>query len=183
MVCDGRQTLKLIIGIVEAISLSLTGRAKCQERSVTPRPIPGPAVLTPGSSVGSYIVPTNQHGSFVHTLSSLMRTGENFPVGHPSQIAPSQARLTWRFFRHRLPKKEDAPCWYGYSINSIKPWAMISPSQGPGYHTQVTDKRGLGAGAPTRTGVQRSGRLDQKRATEIKHLGGLTALGGTALTR
>jgi hypothetical protein len=74
--------------------------------SVTPRPIPGPAVLTPGSSLGSYIVPTDQHESFVHTLSSLMRTQENFPVGHPSQIAPSQARLTWRFFQDRLPKKK-----------------------------------------------------------------------------
>ena len=73
---------------------------------VTPRPIPGPAVLTPDSSLGSYIVPTDQHESFVRTLSSLMRTRENFPVGHPSQIAPSQARLTWRFFRDRLPKKK-----------------------------------------------------------------------------
>jgi hypothetical protein len=73
---------------------------------VTPRPIPGPAVLTPSSSLGSYIVPTDQHESFVRTLSSLMRTRENFPVGHPSQIAPSQARLTWRFFRDRLPKKK-----------------------------------------------------------------------------
>ena len=42
----------------------------------------------------------------MRTLSSLMRTRENFPVGHPSQIAPSQARLTWRFFRDRLPKKK-----------------------------------------------------------------------------
>jgi hypothetical protein len=73
---------------------------------VTPRPIPGPAVLTPGSSLGSYIVPTDQHESFVRTLSSLMHTRENFPVGHPSQIALSQARLTWRFFRDRLPKKK-----------------------------------------------------------------------------
>jgi hypothetical protein len=81
---------------------------------------PGLAVLTPDSSLGSYIVPTNQHKSFVCNLSSLMRTRENFPVDHPSQIAPSQARLTWRFFQDRLPKK-DAPCWYGYSINSIKP--------------------------------------------------------------
>jgi hypothetical protein len=73
---------------------------------VTPRPIHGPTVLTPGSSLGSYIVPTDQHRSFVRTLSSLMRTRENFPVGHPSQIALSQARLTWRFFRDRLPKKK-----------------------------------------------------------------------------
>jgi hypothetical protein len=47
---------------------------------VTPCPIPGPAVLTPCDSLGSYIVPTNQHRSFMHTLSSLMRTRENFPV-------------------------------------------------------------------------------------------------------
>jgi hypothetical protein len=51
---------------------------------VTPRPIPGPMVLTPGSSLGSYIAPTDQHKSFVRTLSSLMRTQENFSVGHPS---------------------------------------------------------------------------------------------------
>jgi hypothetical protein len=30
---------------------------------------------------------------------------------------------------------------YGYSINSIKHWARISPSQGPGYHRY--DPRGL----------------------------------------
>jgi hypothetical protein len=42
----------------------------------------------------------------VRTLSSLMRTRENFPVGHPSQIAPSHAHLTWRFFRDRLLKKK-----------------------------------------------------------------------------
>jgi hypothetical protein len=66
---------------------------------------PGLTVLTPDSSLRSYIVPTNQHEPFVRTLSSLMHTRENFPVGHPSQIAPSQARLTWRFLRDRLPKK------------------------------------------------------------------------------
>jgi hypothetical protein len=74
--------------------------------SLTPRPIPGPVVLTLGSSLGSYIVPTDQHKSFVCALSSLMRTRENFPVGDPSQISPSQARLTWRFFRGRLPKNK-----------------------------------------------------------------------------
>ena len=73
---------------------------------ITPRSIPGPAVLTPGSSLGSYIVPIDQHKSFVRTLFSLMRTRENFLVGHPSQIAPSQAHLTWRFFRDRLSKKK-----------------------------------------------------------------------------
>jgi hypothetical protein len=40
--------------------------------------IPGLTVLTPDSSLGSYIVPTDQHDSFVRTLSSLMRTRENY---------------------------------------------------------------------------------------------------------
>jgi hypothetical protein len=53
---------------------------------VTPRPIPGLAVLTPSGSLGSYIVPKDQHESFVRTLSSLMRTRENFPVGHPPKL-------------------------------------------------------------------------------------------------
>ena len=94
--------------------------------TVTPRPIPEPAVLTLGSSLGSYIVHTDQHESFVRTLSSLMRTRENFPVGHPSQIAPSQARLTWRFFRDRLPKKK---------MNLVgMDTLLILLSLGPGYH-------------------------------------------------
>jgi hypothetical protein len=92
---------------------------------VTPRPIPGPVVLTPGSSLGSYIVLTDQHESFVRTLSSLMRTRENFSVGHPSQIAPSQAHLTWRFFRDRLPKKK----MHLVCMNTL----LILLSLGPGY--------------------------------------------------
>jgi hypothetical protein len=100
---------------------------------VTPRPIPGPVVLTPGSSLGSYIVPTDQHKSFVRTLSSLKRTRENFLVGHSSQIAPSQARLTWRFFRDRLPKKKM------HLVDMITLLILLSlgqdiPSQGPRYH-------------------------------------------------
>jgi hypothetical protein len=93
---------------------------------VTPHPISGPAVLTPDSSLGSYIVPTDQHDSFVRTLSSLMRTQENFSVGHPSQIAPSQARLTWRFFRDRLPKKK----MHLIGMDTL----LILLSLGPGYH-------------------------------------------------
>jgi hypothetical protein len=77
--------------------------------SVTPRPIPTPVVLTPISSLGSYIVPqTNtsllctlfphscapEKNLFPHSCAP----EKNFSVGHPSQIAPSQARLTWRFF-------------------------------------------------------------------------------------
>jgi hypothetical protein len=87
---------------------------------------PGPTVLTPGSSLGSYIVPTDQHTTVVHTLSSLMRTRENFPVGHPSQIAPSQARLTWRFLRDRLPKKK----MHLVGMDTL----LILLSLGPGYH-------------------------------------------------
>jgi hypothetical protein len=93
---------------------------------VTPRLIPGPSVLTPGSSLGSYIVLTDQHGSFVRTLFSLMHTRENFPVGHPSQIAPSQERLPWRSFRDRLPKKK----MHLVGMNTL----LILLSLGPGYH-------------------------------------------------
>jgi hypothetical protein len=95
-------------------------------RVVTPRPIPGPAVLTPGSSQGSYIVSTDQHESFVRTLSSLMRTRENFSVGHPCQIAPSQTRLTWRFFQDTLPKKK----MHLVDMSTL----LILLSLGPGYH-------------------------------------------------
>jgi hypothetical protein len=94
--------------------------------ALTPRRIPGPAVLTPVSSLGSYIVPTDQHESSVRTLSSLMCTRENFPIGHPSQIAPSQARLTWWFFRDRLPKKKM------HLVGMIT--LLILLSLGPGNH-------------------------------------------------
>jgi hypothetical protein len=87
---------------------------------------PKPALLTFGSSLGLYIVPTDQHKSFVRTLSSLMRTRENFLVGHPSQIARSQARLTWRFFWDRLPKKK----MHLVSISNL----LILVSLGSGYH-------------------------------------------------
>jgi hypothetical protein len=93
---------------------------------VTQRPIPGLAVLAPDSSLGSYIALTDQHGSFVHTLSSLMRTRENFSVGYPSQIAPSQARLTWTFFRDRLPKKK----LHLVGMDTL----LILLSLGSGYH-------------------------------------------------
>jgi hypothetical protein len=93
---------------------------------VTPCPISRLAVRTPGSSLGSYIVPTDQHGSFMHTLSSLMRTREKFPVGHPSQIAPSQAHLTWRFFRDRLLKKKK----HLIGMDTL----LILLSLGPGNH-------------------------------------------------
>jgi hypothetical protein len=90
-------------------------------RPVTPRPLPDRRY-----SLGSYIVPTYQHESFVRTLSSLMRTRENFSVGHPSQIAPSHARLTWRFFRDRLSKKKT----HLIGMDTL----LILLSLGPGYH-------------------------------------------------
>jgi hypothetical protein len=93
---------------------------------VTRCPIPGPAILTPSSSIGSYIIATDQHESFMRTLSSLMCNQENFLVGHPSQIAPSQAHLTWRFFRDRLPKKK----MHLVGMNTL----LILLSLGPGYH-------------------------------------------------
>jgi hypothetical protein len=55
-----------------------------------------------------------------------MDTRENFPIGHPSQIAPSQAHLTWRFFRDRLPKKK----MYLIGMDTL----LILLSLGPGYH-------------------------------------------------
>jgi hypothetical protein len=93
---------------------------------VTPGPIPRPVVLTPGSSLGSYIVPTDQLKPFVRTLSSLIRTQENFPVGHPSQTAPSQAHLTWRFLRDRLLKKKI----HLVGMDTL----LVLLSLGPGYH-------------------------------------------------
>jgi hypothetical protein len=107
---------------------------------VTPCPIPGPAVLTPGSSLASYIVPTDQHESFVRTLSSLMRTLENFLVGHPSQIAPSQAHLTWRFFRDRLLKKKM------HLVVMIT--LLILLSLGPGYHNPPPWRTNVLVGQP-----------------------------------
>ena len=89
---------------------------------VTPCPIPGPTVLTPGSSLRSYIVPTDQHESFVHTLSPLMRTRENFPI--PNFSKPSMFNL--EVLSRQASEKEDAPCWYGYSL--------ILLSLGLGYH-------------------------------------------------
>jgi hypothetical protein len=56
----------------------------------------------------------------------LMRTRENFLVGHPSQIAPSQARLTQRFFQDRLPKKK----MHLVGMDTL----LILLSLGPGYH-------------------------------------------------
>jgi hypothetical protein len=117
---------------------------------VTPRPIPRPALLTPSICLGSYIVPIDQHESFVRTLSSLMCTRENFPDGHPSQIAPSQARLTWMFFRDRLSKKK----MHLIGTDTL----LILLSLGPGYHSYTRTSGRLLAWCVIRmmiSGVQR----------------------------
>jgi hypothetical protein len=63
----------------------------------------------------------------VRTLSLLVRTWENFPVGHPSQDFSRPSTFNLEVFSRYASEKEDAPYWYKYSINSIKTWARISP--------------------------------------------------------
>jgi hypothetical protein len=62
----------------------------------------------------------------MRTLSSLMRTEINFPVGHPSSNRSGQARLTSEFFGNELPEKKLQ--LVDMSILSIQ----FSPR--PGYH-------------------------------------------------
>jgi hypothetical protein len=88
----------------------------------------GSAVLTPVSSLGSYIIPTDQQESFMCILSSLMRTREDFPDGHTSQDFSRPSMLNLEVLSRQNSEKEDVPYWYEYSINSIKPWARISQS-------------------------------------------------------
>jgi hypothetical protein len=56
------------------------------------------------------------------------------PSRSPVLNCSKPSTLNLEVLSRQASKKEDAPCWYGYSINSIKPWARISPSQGSGYH-------------------------------------------------
>jgi hypothetical protein len=86
----------------------------------------GPVVLTPNSPLGSYIIPTDQYNYFVHTLSLLMRTREDFPVGQSSQDCFGASTLNLEVLLRLASEKEDAPCWYEYYINPIKPWTRIS---------------------------------------------------------
>jgi hypothetical protein len=120
----GRESLAA--AIINLACSSPSCPRSCAWVLVTPRLIPGSTVLTPGSSLGSYIVPTDQQETFVRTLSSFMHTRENFLVDHPSQIAPKQARLTWRFFRDRLLKKK----MHLVGMDTL----LILLSLGPGNH-------------------------------------------------
>jgi hypothetical protein len=63
-----------------------------------------------------------------------MRTQEKLPGRSPIPNCSKPSTLNLEVLSRQGSEKEDAPCWYGYSINSIKPWARKSPSQGPGYH-------------------------------------------------
>jgi hypothetical protein len=54
---------------------------------------------------------------------------------HP-KIAPAST-LNLEVLLRQASEKEDAPCWYEYSINPIKPWTRISHDPpGPGYHNR-----------------------------------------------
>jgi hypothetical protein len=53
-----------------------------------------------------------------------------FSIDHPSQDCSGTSTLNLEVLSRQASKKEDAPCLYEYSINSIKHWARISPSTG-----------------------------------------------------
>jgi hypothetical protein len=59
--------------------------ARIWEPLVTPPSTLGLVILTSSTTLGSQIIPTVQHESFVRIVSSLMSTLEDFPVGHSSQ--------------------------------------------------------------------------------------------------
>jgi hypothetical protein len=61
---------------------------------VTPRPLSDSWYLLLASIKDHISSPQTNMSFFVHTLYSLMRTREDFPVDYPSKIALGQARLT-----------------------------------------------------------------------------------------
>jgi hypothetical protein len=83
---------------------------------------PGPAVLTHGSSLGSYIVPIDQHGSFVRTLSH--------------SCAPEKASRS-RFFQDRLPKKKMRLVGISTLLILLSLGPRYHHPSGPRYHTYV----------------------------------------------
>jgi hypothetical protein len=55
---------------------------------------PGPMILTPGSSLESYIVPIDQHEPFVRTLSSLITPEKtSWSITHPKLLQAKHAIL------------------------------------------------------------------------------------------
>jgi hypothetical protein len=81
---------------------------------------PGPAVLTHGSSLGSYIVHIDQHGSFVRTLSH--------------SCAPEKTSRS-RFFQDRLPKKKMRLVGISTLLILLSLGLGYHHPPGPRYHT------------------------------------------------
>jgi hypothetical protein len=105
---------------------------------VTPRPIPGPAGGTYSWQLARIIYcphrPTRVFcAHFVLTHAHPRKLPGRSPIPNCSKSSTLNLDVLSRY----TSKKEDAPYCYGYSVNSIKPWARISPSQGPGYHTSL----------------------------------------------
>jgi hypothetical protein len=91
-----------LILYITSCDRGLQPRSAC----VTPRPIPDQWYLLL-AALQDHILSLQTNTSLLCTLCPHSCAPEkNFSVVHPSQIAPSQARLTWRFFRDRLPKKK-----------------------------------------------------------------------------
>jgi hypothetical protein len=80
----------------------------------------------------------------VCTLSSHMLTRENFPISHPSQISPSQARLTWRFFPDRFQKKKMHLVGMSTLLILLSLGSGYHHLLGPGYHNDVGGPLHLG---------------------------------------
>jgi hypothetical protein len=70
---------------------------------------------------------------FVLTHAHPRKLPDRSPIPNCSKPSTLNLEVLSRY----ASEKEDAPCWYGYSINSIKPRARKSPSQGSGYHRVV----------------------------------------------
>jgi hypothetical protein len=75
---DSKTAHRSIMEVASTQSKSMAGVWPCNTQYTS-----GPVVFTPGSSLGSYIVPTDQYESFVCTLSSLLRTREKLPSRSP----------------------------------------------------------------------------------------------------
>jgi hypothetical protein len=57
-----------------------------------------------------------------------MPTREDLSVGQQSQDCSRASTLNLEVLSRQAIEKEDAPCWYEYSISTIKQWVRISPS-------------------------------------------------------
>lgn len=68
-----------------------------------------------------------------------------FLVVHPSQDCYRLSTLNPEILSRHASEKEDAPCCYEYSINSIKPWARISPYTGVRISQMVYHLDSIGA--------------------------------------